>query len=62
MSFSFKALIVAIAFVGFVISWFGEKMFFISLARGFAKAKACLRPSLGKKRKVYKVLEEEMRV
>ncbi|KAK6349663.1 hypothetical protein TWF696_005942 [Orbilia brochopaga] len=62
MSASFKVVIVLLSAIGFVVSWFGEKKVFVQLARWIGKAKVAIRPSLRKKRKEYKVLEEEMRV
>ncbi|KAF3908733.1 hypothetical protein AA313_de0203996 [Arthrobotrys entomopaga] len=62
MSFSFKLVIILISIAGFGLSWFGEKKIFVGLARWIGKTKARLRPSLKKKRKEYKFLEEEMRI
>lgn len=62
MSLSFKFLIVLIAAIGFVVSWFGEKKVFLGLARAIGKTKDAIRPSLKKKRKEYKVIDEDMRI
>jgi len=62
MSSDFKFLIVLIALVGFIVSWFGEKRVFVDLAKGIGRIKVGLRPSLKKKRKEYKILEEDMRI
>ncbi|KAK6350682.1 hypothetical protein TWF718_003867 [Orbilia javanica] len=61
MSMPFKMLIIFISAIGFTVSWYGEKRVFVELARWIGKTKARLRPSLQKKRKEYKILEEEMR-
>ncbi|EWC45057.1 hypothetical protein DRE_06196 [Drechslerella stenobrocha 248] len=62
MSASFKGVIVLLSAVGFTVSWFGEKKVFLELARWIEKTAIVVRPSLRKKRKEYKVLEDEMRV
>lgn len=61
ISTSFKFFLVAVAVAGFLASSFLERFILPQLARVIGKVKMALRPS-SKKRKLYKQLEEEMRI
>lgn len=61
ISTSFKFFLVAVAVAGFLASSFLERFILPQLARVIGKVKIALRPS-SKKRKLYKQLEEEMRI
>jgi cation-transporting ATPase 13A2 len=58
---SFKFFLVGIAAAGFVASYFLEHYVLPQLARAIGKVKLTLSPK-SKKRKLYKLLEQEMRI
>lgn len=57
----FKIFLFILALVGFGMSWIAEKHTLPRLARVIGRASDRLRPKHRKKRKAYKLLEEEMR-
>jgi cation-transporting ATPase 13A3/4/5 len=61
-SSGFKALLFAIALIGFFISYGCEIWIFPKLARWIGRVKAKISPSLKKKRKEYKIILEGMRL
>lgn len=61
MSTNFKLLIVAVAVAGLVTSSFLERLVLPQLARAIGRVKLMLRPG-SRKRKLYKLLEEKMRI
>lgn len=61
MSTNFKHFIIAIAVAGLATSLFLERFVLPQLARTIGKVKLALRPG-SRKRKLYKLLEEEMRI
>ncbi|KAH0538608.1 hypothetical protein FGG08_004809 [Glutinoglossum americanum] len=61
MPMDFKVFLFILALIGFGLSWTAEKYVLPRLARMIGKASERLRPKHHKKRKLYKILEEEMR-
>lgn len=61
MSTNFKGFIVLIAVAGLITSVFLERFVLPQLAKTIGRVKLALRPS-SRKRKLYKLLEEEMRI
>ncbi|KAI9786820.1 MAG: hypothetical protein M1839_005051 [Geoglossum umbratile] len=61
MPIEFKIFLLILALVGFGMSWIAEKYALPRLARLIGKTSDRLRPKHRKKRKAYKLLEEEMR-
>jgi cation-transporting P-type ATPase 13A2 len=62
MPMEFKMFLLILALVGFGMSWIAEKQALPRLARMIGKASDRFRPKHRKKRKIYKLLEEEMRI
>lgn len=62
MPMDFKVFLFILALVGFGLSWIAEKRVLPRLARMIGTASEKLRPKYRKKRKLYKMLAEEMRI
>jgi cation-transporting ATPase 13A3/4/5 len=62
MSTEYKIFLVFLALCSLVISWIGEKRLFPYLARVLGRGFLRLRPNRQKKRRQYKVVQEEMRM
>ncbi|KAJ5502001.1 ATPase P-type K/Mg/Cd/Cu/Zn/Na/Ca/Na/H-transporter [Penicillium fimorum] len=62
MSDPFKTWLIALAFGIFVLSWTAEKNIFPRVAQMLGHARARLQPTYRKKRKMYKVLLEALRL
>lgn len=62
MSDVFKLWLLALAFGIFVLSWTAEKNIFIRVAQILGHARARLQPHYRKKRRMYKVLLEALRL
>ncbi|KAI9841929.1 MAG: hypothetical protein M1837_000315 [Sclerophora amabilis] len=62
MSMNFKLFLVALIVGGFACSWIAEKHMLPRLAKLIGRARQRLRPTHRKKRKLYKVLMDEMRI
>lgn len=58
----FKLFLLALALGGFSGAWVVEKYLSIWIARVLGKASVLVWPQSGKKRKIYKIILEEMRV
>ena len=61
MPIDFKVFLLILALAGFGLSWIAEKQVLPRLARIIGQANDRLKPKHRKKRKIYKLLEEEMR-
>ncbi|PGH05980.1 hypothetical protein AJ79_06669 [Helicocarpus griseus UAMH5409] len=59
MSTAFKVWIMGLAFIGFALAWFGERLLFPGLARLVGRIRIWLQPGKAKQRRRYKVLLEE---
>lgn len=62
MSDVFRCWLLALAFGIFVLSWTAEKNIFPRVAQMLGHARARLQPNYRKKRKMYKVLLEALRL
>jgi cation-transporting ATPase 13A3/4/5 len=62
MSDVFRCWLLALAFGIFVLSWTAEKNIFPRVAQMLGHARARLQPNYRKKRKMYKVLSEALRL
>jgi cation-transporting ATPase 13A2 len=62
MSDGFRSWLVALAFGVFFLAWIAEKNVFPRVAQILGHARARLQPGYRKKRRMYKVLMEEMRM
>jgi cation-transporting ATPase 13A3/4/5 len=62
MSDGFRSWLVALALGVFALAWMAEKNLFPRLAQILGHTRARLQPNYQKKRRMYKVLLEEMRM
>lgn len=62
MSDGFRSWLIALAFGIFLLAWISEKNLFPRVAQILGVARARLQPGYRKKRRMYKVLLEEMRM
>ncbi|KAH8702643.1 putative P-type ATPase [Talaromyces proteolyticus] len=62
MSGEFKIFLCLLALGSLTISWIGEKHVFPSLARAMGRGCLGLRPKVQKRRRQYKVIQEQMRI
>lgn len=62
MSTEYKIFLVFLALCSLTISWISEKRLFPYLARVVGRGLLRLRPNRQKKRRQYKVVQEEMRM
>ncbi|KAI9850692.1 MAG: hypothetical protein M1838_005256 [Thelocarpon superellum] len=62
MSMRFRTVLLLLALAGFACSWAGERTYFPRLAKWIGQATQWLYPKYRRKRKLYKLLQEEMRL
>jgi cation-transporting P-type ATPase 13A2 len=62
MDLDYRIFLVVLGFGGFGLSWIAEKHVLPQAAKLIGKANARFRPNHPKKRKQYKLLQEEMRI